>query len=242
LGPFVFLYIPHLSFQLKYPVHSRSLAFRSLSIKAMPSSTTSSSSPSTPHAGRKGWKNPDLALDLSNEALSNEVRGVLLSCIVRVDNIPAQICQAHQPLFSNDSRSHTPQLVPDTEDDTSECGNDSDVQYVYIFDDTPFFREPLPSSSSYMSFSGFPFACDALVQDDPLFARAPGSVFEDELDLDSLSPLNDERERIMAAEDASKGGVDPWQSLEWSSTTGDDSVSWEQIKSAPMVLQTGNTV
>ncbi|KAG6832087.1 hypothetical protein H0H87_002915 [Tephrocybe sp. NHM501043] len=86
-----------------------------------------------------------------------------------------------------DSLSNTPELEPDwtTERDTTDNDDDDDAQYIYIAADSPFYRAPsTPQTSSYLSVSGFPFACDALAEEDPLFAQ-PSGVFDDELSSES---------------------------------------------------------
>ncbi|KAF5375569.1 hypothetical protein D9615_009163 [Tricholomella constricta] len=128
----------------------------------------SSSIASTSSANCKASKNPGLALNLTNEA-----RGTLLPKNVVV----------HRRSSSTSSLSNTPELESDwnSEDDMSDCGDDDDAQYVYIPADSPFYRGPTsPRTSSYLSFSGFPFACDALAEEDPLFAHSPGALFDKE--------------------------------------------------------------
>jgi hypothetical protein len=85
-----------------------------------------------------------------------------------------------------ESLTNTPALVPSTDSDSdseSDCedGGD-DVQYVYIPADSPFHRNlSTPRSAAYTSFAGFPFACDALSEADPLFVKTPGAWFDEEL-------------------------------------------------------------
>ncbi|KAG5729055.1 hypothetical protein E4T56_gene19946, partial [Termitomyces sp. T112] len=66
------------------------------------------------------------------------------------------------------SLSNTPALEPDwiDEDDASDCGNSDEVQYIYITSDSPFYRPPTTPRSSYITVSGFQFACDPLAEED----------------------------------------------------------------------------
>ena len=82
---------------------------------------------------------------------------------------------------------NTPDLEPCTDSDSdsdSDCedDDDEDAQYVYIPADSPFHRGlPSPSTSAYASFTGFPFACDALAEEDPLFVKTPGAWFDEDV-------------------------------------------------------------
>jgi hypothetical protein len=85
-----------------------------------------------------------------------------------------------------ESLSDTPALEPSTDSDSdsdSDCEDDGDdVQYVYIPADSPFHRDlSTPCSAAHTSFTGFPFACDALAEEDPLFVSTPGAWFDEEL-------------------------------------------------------------
>ncbi|KAG6899393.1 hypothetical protein C0993_010612 [Termitomyces sp. T159_Od127] len=111
-------------------------------------------------------KNPGLTIDLkadtSRKLPSN------LSSISRV--LPSSVS----------SLTNTPALEPDwmDEDNASDNGNNDDVQYIYISSDSTFYRPPAtPRTSSYVTVSGFPFACDALIEEDSLFADF---AFDDE--------------------------------------------------------------
>lgn len=128
-------------------------------------------------------------------------------------------------------------MEPDWEhdDDASDSGDDSDAQYVYIHADSPFYRGPgSPQTSAYLSFSGFPFACDALAQEDPLFAKSFGGLSDEELeDID----LRDHRVVVVESEKAG-----PQSPFEWSSITVDDSFSLNGAKSQTIALEPGNNV
>jgi hypothetical protein len=82
---------------------------------------------------------------------------------------------------------NTPALEPSADSDSdsdSDCEDDDsdNVQYVYIPADSPFHRNlSTPRTSAYPSFTGFPFACDALAEEDPLFVKTPGAWFDEEL-------------------------------------------------------------
>lgn len=127
------------------------------------------------------------------------------------------------------SFSDNPGLESDWENDASDCENESDAQYIYIPFDSPFYWNPTsPCSADYLSFSGFPFACDALAQDDPLFARSPAAVFEEELQFGIPAG-----EHVVVVDAQSPENIDPWQHLEWSSKT-----SVDKVRLAPIILQT----
>ncbi|KAG6910413.1 hypothetical protein DXG01_010768 [Tephrocybe rancida] len=117
----------------------------------------------------KGSKNLKLALDLTratSEQWSPKYSATL------------------QFTSSVSSLSNTPALEPDWTDEHDALDNEDDdeAQYVYIAADSPFYRAPsTPRTSSYLSVSGFPFACDALAEEDPLFAPSC-STFDDEFD------------------------------------------------------------
>lgn len=71
----------------------------------------------------------------------------------------------------------------DSDSDTDfEDDDGDDTQYVYIPADSPFHRGlSTPRISAHTSFTGFPFACDALAEEDPLFVKTPGAWFDEEL-------------------------------------------------------------
>lgn len=83
------------------------------------------------------------------------------------------------------SLTNTPALESDwiDEDDAFDYGDNDEVQYIYISSDSAFYQPPAtPRASSYVTVSGFPFACDALIEEDPLFAEL---AFDDESSADS---------------------------------------------------------
>jgi hypothetical protein len=88
-----------------------------------------------------------------------------------------------------DSLRNTPALEPSADSDSDSDSDfeenddeDENIQYVYIPADSPFHRSlSTPRSSAYPSFTGFPFACDALAEEDPLFMKTPGAWFDEEL-------------------------------------------------------------
>ncbi|KAF8234394.1 hypothetical protein L208DRAFT_835186 [Tricholoma matsutake] len=117
-------------------------------------------------------KNPGLSLNLNLAASSN----------------PCTVIRRRSSVF--DSLTNTPDLEPSADSDSDSDSSDADdeddegdnVQYVYIPADSPFHRSlSTPRTSTCPSFTGFPFACDALAEEDPLFMRTPGAWFDEEL-------------------------------------------------------------
>ena len=138
---------------------------------------------------------------------------------------------------------HTLELEPDIEDEASDYGDDGDAQYIYVFDDvdSSLYSPSLPSSSSFPPFRDFSFPCDALSQEDPLFAMAPGDVFADDLYFECFAWKHDEL--YVVAEDTLEA-IDHCQYLEWGSAGVEGSTSMDQIKSesAPVVLGTRHDI
>ncbi|KAG6873143.1 hypothetical protein C0995_002517 [Termitomyces sp. Mi166 len=129
------------------------------------------SSPITSASAPKVSKNPGLTIELKADTTGKLSPN--LHSFTRP--IPSAI----------DSLSNTPALEPDwiDVDDASDYDNNDGVQYLYISSESPFYRPPVtPRTSSYISVSGFPFACDALAEEDPLFAEPTA---DDELDSNS---------------------------------------------------------
>jgi len=115
----------------------------------------------------KTSKKPGLALNLTREASRTS---------------SSESAATYRRPSSVHSLSNTPELEPDwnNDADADEYGDD-DAQYVYIAADSPFYRGPSsPCTSSYLSVTGFPFACDALAEEDPLFAQSPEALFDEE--------------------------------------------------------------
>ncbi|KAG6828843.1 hypothetical protein H0H92_006602 [Tricholoma furcatifolium] len=116
-------------------------------------------------------KNPGLALDLN---------GNITTTLFSKHLVPRPLPSAISSL------TNTPELEPDwtNEDDASDDGDDTEAQYIYIEAESLFFHAPSSAcTTSYLSVSGFPFACDALAEDDPLFSQSLG-YFDDALDTD----------------------------------------------------------
>ena len=181
-----------------------------------------------------------LGLDLNHacEATSTEV------CCTRAHSIFAS-----SSIFSSQtcilqlSWVDTLDLVSDTEDEGSDYGDDSDsdAQYIYVFDDvdSSLYSPSLPSSSSLPPFRDFSFPCDAVSQEDPLFVMAPGDVFADDLYFECFTWKHDEL--YVVTEDTLEA-IDHCQYLEWGSTGVDGSIPMDQIKSAPVVLETRSDI
>ncbi|KAG5644524.1 hypothetical protein DXG03_008266 [Asterophora parasitica] len=144
----------------------------------------------------KASKNPGLALDLTRAA--------------------SQSSKSVQRLSPAHSLSKTPELEPDwnSDDDASDFGDDDDAQYVYIYADSPFYRGPSLRTSSYISFSGFPFACDALAEEDPLFADSPDALFDKELSSESGPDNSDDIYIVVVDADLAKD-MDSQSSHQW---------------------------
>ncbi|KAG6825336.1 hypothetical protein H0H92_004036 [Tricholoma furcatifolium] len=61
--------------------------------------------------------------------------------------------------------------------------DDTEAQYIYIEAKSLFFHAPSSAcTTSYLSVSGFPFACDALTEDDPLFSQSLGDALDTDLE------------------------------------------------------------
>ncbi|KAG5650523.1 hypothetical protein H0H81_011928 [Sphagnurus paluster] len=133
----------------------------------------STSSTSSTTFMRKGSKNPGLSLILTPEA----------SCA------GSSKAGAVYRRGSWDSLYDTPQLEPDwsNHDEESEGVEDDGAQYIYIPAGSPFYRRPSSprTSGSSVSFTGFPFTCGALAEDDPLFSQSPREIFDEDLELKS---------------------------------------------------------
>ncbi|KAG6865113.1 hypothetical protein C0991_005013 [Blastosporella zonata] len=128
--------------------------------------------PFTSTSSMKVSKNPGLALDLKRNVLGSFS--------------PSYSVSLRSPSGVS-SLSNTPELEPDwtNEHDVRDYPDDEEAQYIYIAADSPFYHAPsTPHTSSYLSVSGFPFACDALAEEDPLFAQ-PSSSCGDELEFGS---------------------------------------------------------
>jgi len=174
-------------------------------------------------SSRLSAKNPGLSLNLKLSASSSSMQ--------------CTVIRRRSSMF--DSSEHTPELEPCTESDSdsdSDCEGDDndDAQYVYIPADSPFHRGLLnPRTSAYTSFTGFPFACDALAEEDPLFVKTPGAWFDEEL------------QGIVDSGDDVDSGIVVWDShsseahsqLNWSSPKGRDAHLFsEHARRSPMVF------
>jgi len=119
-----------------------------------------------------------------------------------------------------DSFTNTPALEPSADSDSDsdsdfEDDDGDDVQYVYIPADSPFHRSlSTPRSSTYTSFTGFPFACDALAEEDPLFVKTPGAWFDEELQ----SVSGDDADSGIVVWDDELSETHPQLCLNWPST------------------------
>ncbi|KAG6891021.1 hypothetical protein C0992_010994 [Termitomyces sp. T32_za158] len=118
------------------------------------------SSPAASTLTSKVSKNPGLTIDLEADTSKK---------------LTSNLYSISRPLpTSVSSLTNTPALEPDwiDEDDASDYGDNAEVQYIYISSDSIFYRPPAtPPTSSYVNISGFPFACDALKEEDPFLAE-----------------------------------------------------------------------
>ncbi|RDB24876.1 hypothetical protein Hypma_007433 [Hypsizygus marmoreus] len=186
----------------------------------MSSSVATSSSFQTTRKVSKS-KNPGLALNLTGEPSSST------GFVIR--GHPAT---AH-------SFSDTPRLEPDWDsDDASDSDEDAEVQYIYIPASSPFYKGPTsPRSSAYLSVSGFPFACDALAQEDPLFVKSP-ALFDEDFE-DELSSLVDDV-RIVGVDEASSEEISSQSNLGWNPLKLDSPIPLNQDKPAPVAFESAN--
>lgn len=86
------------------------------------------------------------------------------------------------------SFTNTPGLEPSSDADSdSENESDDDAQFVYIPANSPFNTAPSTTrtASAYLPLSAIPFACDALAEEDPLFANSPNDLFDEEFPMAS---------------------------------------------------------
>ncbi|KAG6836475.1 hypothetical protein H0H93_007644 [Arthromyces matolae] len=162
-----------------------------------------------PHSSLKPSRNPGLALELKVDASFEDLFS---------RQLPSAIS----------SMSNTPLLEPDwlsDIDDMSIYDDDAEVQYIFIEADNQFFRPPAsPHTSSYLSFNGFPFACDALAEEDPLFGLSSDDSFEEELD-----PDNWNNGLIVIVDTDLAEDADTQLSLEWKFTENLDQIKPARI-------------
>jgi hypothetical protein len=138
-----------------------------------------------------------------------------------------------------DSSANTPDLEPSAESDSdseSDCEEDDgdNVQYVYIPADSPFHRSlSTPRTSAYTSFTGFPFACDALAEEDPLFVRTPGAWFDEDI----ASASGDDRDSGVFVWDSESSEPHSQLRLNWSPLKSKDAHLFsEHTRRSPMVF------
>ncbi|GLB37964.1 hypothetical protein LshimejAT787_0410150 [Lyophyllum shimeji] len=165
---------------------------------------------------RKASKNPGLALRLAQEVSEASSSG------------PSLKLRRLSPVHS---LSNTPELEPDWDNDDSACesGDEDGAQYVYIAADSPFYRGPSsPRTSSYLALNGYPFACDALAEEEPLFS--PRALFDD----DPGSELEDSTGVVIVDADSAHD-MDSRSTSEWNLIEVKRPL--DQVKRAPTTVE-----
>jgi len=166
---------------------------------------TSASSPAARQRRRKhvmASKNPGLSVNIRRDVFNPRLNSSMRP----------------RPLTA-DSLSNTPTLEPssDTDGDSENEGSDADegAQIVYISANSPFNRSAFTTSrtSSHLSFSAFPFACDALTEEDPLFSKSPSELFDNELR--RAVPGSDDG--VIVVDSESLAEMDSQLSIDWDS-------------------------
>lgn len=134
------------------------------------------------------------------------------------------------------SFTNTPGLEPSSDADSdSDFENDEDTQFVYIPANSPFNTAPSTTrtASAYLPLSAIPFACDALAEEDPLFAKSPSDLFDDELQFSM--PSSNEKDGVIVEiyDDAEEELL---ITREWVSARGD------HVKPVSIRLNSGENV
>ncbi|KAF9462380.1 hypothetical protein BDZ94DRAFT_1261228 [Collybia nuda] len=106
------------------------------------------------------------------------------------------------------SFTNTPGLEPSSDADSdSDFESDEDAQFVYIPANSPFNTpaSTARTASAYLPLSAIPFACDALAEEDPLFASSPSDLFDDKFQ-HSAGPLLDGEGNVVVIDLENTGG------------------------------------
>lgn len=132
------------------------------------------------------------------------------------------------------SFTNTPGLEPSSDTDSdSDSESDEDAQFVYIPANSPFNTAPTTSrtASAYIPLSAIPFACDALAEEDPLFAGSPSDLFDEELQFSV--PSSDEKGGVIVV-DFDDAEEESLITREWVSAQSD------HVKPVSMGLNSGD--